>query len=192
MKTPERPYDRLMERAGTQHGFVRTEDLDELAIQQVYMRKLTAAGRAEHRARGLYRMTAIPVTPNDEYHEAVLWAGQGAVIGGEAALALWELADVNPRRIEVAIPHGQRLRRRANGRFNVSHANLTPEDVSFVDQIPVAAPAVAIAQAIARAMEGTLVTQAITTAVARGLISQLGEARLRVAVADRYGQALAR
>lgn len=186
VEVPERPYDRLVERAGAQHGFVRTEDLDELAIPQVYIRKLTVAGRAEHRARGLYRMTAIPVTANDEYHEAVLWAGPGAVIAGEAALALWGLGDVNPRRIEVAIPAGQRLRRRDNGRFSVTRADLAPEDIDFVDQIPVVVPAVAIAQAITRGMEGTLVGQAIAAAAARGLINQLGEARLRVAVADRH------
>jgi predicted transcriptional regulator of viral defense system len=185
VKVPERTYDRLVERAGSQHGFVRTEDLDDLAIAQGYIRKLTATGRAEHRARGLYRLTAIPVTANDEYHEAVLWAGDNAAVSGEAALALWDLADVNPRRIEVAIPSGRRLRRADNGRFAVRVANLDPADLDFVDQIPVVVAAIAISQAITKGMEGSLIGQAITTAARRGLVSQLGEARLRVALADR-------
>jgi len=86
----------------------------------VYVRKLAAAGRADHRARGIYRLTAIPVTARDEYHEAVLWAG--AAVAGEAALALWDLADVNPRHIDVVIPAGRRLRRHDAGRFRVTQA----------------------------------------------------------------------
>ena len=107
---------------GAQHGFVRTADLDDLAIPQVYVRKLAAAGRADHRARGIYRLTAIPVTARDEYHEAVLWAGDGAAVAGEATLALWDLADVNPRHIDVVIPAGRRLRRHDAGRFRVTQA----------------------------------------------------------------------
>jgi predicted transcriptional regulator of viral defense system len=174
-----------VERAAAQHGFVRTADLDDLAIPQVYVRKLAAAGRADHRARGLYRLTAIPVTARDEYHEAVLWAGNGAAVAGEAALALWDLADVNPRRIDVVIPVGRRLRRHDAGRFRVTTAELRPEDVDYVDQIPAVVPSVAIAQTIDRGLEGTLIDQAITTARARNLLSPLAEARLRVASADR-------
>lgn len=185
MVGPERTYDRLVERAGAQHGFLRTGDLDDLAIPQVYIRKLAAAGRADHRARGLYRLTAIPVTARDEYHEAVLWAGNGAAVAGEAALALWDLADVNPRRIDVVIPAGRRLRRHDAGRFRVTTAELRPEDVDYVDQIPAVVPSVAIAQTIDRGLEGTLIDQAITTARARNLLSALAEARLRVASADR-------
>ncbi len=188
VQTPERTYDRLVERAGAQHGFVRTKDLDEMEIPQVYMRKLAATGRAEHRARGLYRLVALPVTPNDEYHEAVLWAGDNAAVTGEAALALWDLADVNPRRIELAIAPGRRLRRTGNGRFAVVATDLRPEDVDFVDQIPVVVPAAAIAHAITHAMDGTLADQAITAAAARGSLNRLGEARLRVALDDRSGR----
>lgn len=185
MATPERTYDRLVERAGAQHGFVRTKDLDELAIPQVYVRKLAAGGRAENRARGLYRLTAIPVTANDEYHEAVLWAGDDAVVSGEAALALWDLADVNPHHIDVAVTPGHKRRRDPTGRFRAVTAHLGPNDIDFVDQIPVVVAAVAIAQAIEQGLEGSLIGQAITTAATRGLLGQLPEARLRVALADR-------
>jgi predicted transcriptional regulator of viral defense system len=181
----ERTYDRLVERAGAQHGFLRTDDLDEMAIPQVYVRKLAVAGRAEHRARGLYRLTSIPVTGNDEYHEAVLWAGDDAAVTGEAALALWDLADVNPHHIDVAVPPGRRRRRDPKGRFRVVTADLGSGDVDFVDQIPVVVAAIAIAHVIERGMEGSLVNQAITAAAARGLLGQLPEARLRVALADR-------
>lgn len=192
MQVLERTYDRLVERAGAQHGFVRTTDLDEMQIPQVYVRKLAARGRAQHRARGLYRLSALPVTANDEYHEAVLWAGDDAAIAGEAALALWNLADVNPRRIEVAVAPRHRVRRRDTGRFTVTATNLRPQDIDFVDGIPVVVPATAIGQVIARGMEGTLVEQAIAAAAARGMLNRVDEARLRVALDDRHRHARVR
>ena len=155
-------------------------------IPQVHIRRLATTGRAEHQARGLYRLIAIPVTANDEYHEAVLWAGDGAAVAGEAALALWDLADVNPCRIDVAVPSGRRLpRRHDNGRFRVRSVQMGADDIDFVDQVPVVVPAVAIAQVIERGMDGRLLAQAITAAAGRGLLGQLAEARLRVALADR-------
>lgn len=181
-----RTYEQVVERAAAQHGFVRVVDLDELGIDQVYMRRLAAGGRAEHRGHGLYRLHALPVTPLDEFHEAVLWAGDGAAIGGEAALALWELADVNPRRIEVVVPPGRRVdRRKGADRYRFHTEKLTAKDIDFIEGIPVARPEVAIREAIDDGTEGTLVEQAITTAARRNLLKDLAEARLRVALADR-------
>jgi len=44
----------------------------------------------------------IPPSPNDQYAEALLRLGEGAFLRGGSVLALHGLADVNPRRIQVA------------------------------------------------------------------------------------------
>jgi len=98
------PYDRLVELAADKHGFVRTEDAKEAGVRPDYLRRLAMKGRLERRAQGLYRLTALPVGPLDEYHEAVLAARGEGVVAGDAALALWGLTDVNPREIEVILP----------------------------------------------------------------------------------------
>lgn len=180
-----RSYERVVERAGSQHGFITVDDLAELGVSQAYLRRLAARGAAEHRARGVYRLRALPVTPRDEFHEAALWAGPGSAVAGEAALALWELADVNPRRIEVAVPPGRRVRRVAGGDRFVVVGQVQPDDIDFVDDIPVVGAATAIAQAVARGVDGTLVAQAIDNAARRKLIDRVTEARLVVAAADR-------
>jgi predicted transcriptional regulator of viral defense system len=180
-----RTFERLIERAATQHGLVRLADLHELGIDAGYVRRLATESKAERRAQGLYRLLALPVTEFDEYHEAVLWAGEDAAIGGEAALVLWELADVNPRRIEVVVPPGKRVRRRDAARFRLKTEKLAPVDIDFVEGIPVVRPEVAIRQVIDQGTEGTLVEQAITNASRRNLFKPLAEARLRVALADR-------
>ncbi|MDQ6782477.1 MAG: hypothetical protein M3063_03305 [Actinomycetota bacterium] len=131
-------------------------------------------------------MTALPVTRFDEYHEAVQLAGHDAAVGGEAALDLWDVADVNPRRIDVVVPRGRRLRGRGGERYAVTHTDLGPADIDFVDGVPVVVPAAAIRQVIDEGMDGTLVEQAITTSARRDLLSPLAEARLRVALADRH------
>jgi predicted transcriptional regulator of viral defense system len=178
-------FEQLLERAAAQHGFVRPADADELGVSKVYLRKLAVEGRAEHRGHGLYRITALPVTPLDEYHEAVLWAGDGAAIAAQSALALWELADVNPRQIEVVVPAGRRVRRKNPGRYRVRTEALADRDIDFVDGIPVVTPDVAIRQVIDDGLEGTLIQQAITGGRARNMFNPLAEARLRVALADR-------
>ena len=130
-----RSFEQLLERAASQHGFVRPTDADDVGVSKVYLRKLASVGRAEHRGHGLYRITALPVTPLDEYHEAVLWAGGGAAIAGQSALvlwagggaaiagqsalALWELGDLHSRQLEVVVPAGRRVRRKNPGRYRV-------------------------------------------------------------------------
>ena len=186
---PTAPYDRLVELAADQHGFVRTEDAAEAGIRPDYLRRLAMTGRLERRAQGLYRLTALPVGRLDEYHEAVLAARGEGVVAGDAALALWELADVNPREIEVILPAGQRVRRAHDRRFRLRQRRLDPDQIDQVDGIPVLAPQTAIEEAIANGLEGNMIEQAITNARRRELIGELGAARLRVQLADRNARA---
>lgn len=178
-------FQRVLERAAEQHGFIRTEDLEELEVPANYLRKLAVRGAAEQRARGLYRLPMLPITQYDEFHEAVLWAGTQAVIGGEAALALWDLADVNPRHIDVVMPKGTRLRRKAERRFEVTERNFASRDIEFVDNVPVLTPAAAIDQAIDEGLEASMIEQAIATARQRGQMKPLDEARLRIKLDNR-------
>jgi predicted transcriptional regulator of viral defense system len=182
---PTTTYDRLVELAADQHGFVRVKDAKGIGIRPDYLRRLAMAGRAERRAQGLYRLTALPVGPLDEYHEATLAAGGEGVVAGEAALALWNLADVNPREIEVILPNRQRVRREQDRRFRLRQRRLEPDQIDQVDGIPVLAPRTAIEESIANGLEGNMVEQAIKNARQRQLISELTAARLLVQLADR-------
>ncbi len=76
----------------------------------VELRKLRQRGGLEHVGQGLYRFAGIPITPRDESMEAVLRAGEDAVLAGDAVLALHDLGLANPRRIRVATPRPARRR----------------------------------------------------------------------------------
>lgn len=171
--------DRLLEVAGEQRGFVTPADAAAVGVNPVELRKMAARGRLERVAHGVYRLRAFPHRPNDELMAAVAWTGKRGVVAGQAALALHELCDVNPRRIDLAVPPGYRPRKAGGERYRVRHAKLRPRDVEVVDDIPVVVPVVAIAQAIADHIDPRLIDQAIATARRRGDIDVRDEERLR-------------
>ncbi|MCZ7527300.1 MAG: type IV toxin-antitoxin system AbiEi family antitoxin domain-containing protein [Acidimicrobiia bacterium] len=171
--------DLLLEVAGEQRGFVTPADAEAVGVNPVELRKMAARGRLEHIAHGVYRFPTFPRRPNDELMAAVAWTGKRGVVAGRSALALHELCDVNPRRVELAVPPGYRPRKAGGERYRVRHARLRPRDVEVVDDVPVVVPAVAIAQAIADHIDPRLIEQAITTGRRRGDIDARDEERLR-------------
>ena len=181
--------ERLIGHAAEQHGFVRTADAAEMGVNPAAMRKLAAAGRLEHRGWGLYRVVAFPSTRYDEFHEAVLWANGVGVVGGEAALALWDLADVNPHKIDIIVPPNYQPRRQGRDRYKIRRRKMADADIETVDNIPVLAVRVAIADATKAGVAGELIEQAITNARTRKLIGLVTESRLRVQLADRTAPA---
>ena len=108
---------KLLGRAQDQYGYVTTRDADELGIPPVELRKLAQRGGLQRVARGVYRFDEVPATGHDQLMEAVLTAGPGAYLTGDAVLALHDLGLVNPRKVRVRhqAPHpytSPRFRRR--------------------------------------------------------------------------------
>lgn len=85
------------------YGYVTTREAAEAGVPAVELPKLAARGGLENIAYGLYRVPDIPPTAYDQFAEALLRAGDGAYLHGESVLALFGLADVNPRKIKVAV-----------------------------------------------------------------------------------------
>lgn len=92
----------VREIAQDQYGYVTTRDAAAAGVPAVELPKLAARGGLENVAYGLYRVPDIPPTRYDQFAEALLRVGKGAYLHGESVLALLELGDVNPRRINVA------------------------------------------------------------------------------------------
>jgi len=90
------------------YGYVTTKDAAEAGVPAGELPKLAARGGLENVAYGLYRVPAVRPTEFDQFAEALLRAGQGAYLHGESVLALFRLADVNPRHIKVAVPRRAR------------------------------------------------------------------------------------
>ncbi len=157
----------------------------EVGVPDGLVREMASRGLLERLAQGLYRISSMPIGEHTAYMEAVLWTLGRGVIVGDSALALWELADVNPRKIRVQVPRGYAPRKRDGERYTVTTGQLDADDVDEIDGIPVAVPRVAIRQAIEQGVGADLIEQAITQAQARELIGRETTARLRVDLYDR-------
>lgn len=90
------------------YGYVTTRGAADSGVPAVELPKLAARGGLENIAYGIYRVPDVPPTRYDQFAEALLRVGDGAYLHRSAVLALFELADVNPRRIEVAVPRRAR------------------------------------------------------------------------------------
>ncbi len=95
--------DVVREIALDQYGYVTTKQAAEAGVPAVELPKLAARGGLENVAYGLYRLSDAPATPFAQFAEALLRAGEGSYLHGDSVLALFGLADVNPRRIRVAV-----------------------------------------------------------------------------------------
>lgn len=104
------------------HGYVTTADAVSVGVPAVELPKLTARGGLDHVGYGLYRMTDIPPTDDDQFAEATLRAGDDAYLRGESVLALLGLGDVNPTKITVGT--GRRVRRAMPAYVKVTQARV--------------------------------------------------------------------
>jgi predicted transcriptional regulator of viral defense system len=173
--------------AGENDGFVLTEDALKRAVSASWLSLLGTQGRLVRVSQGLYRIPGWPTTRLTEYRQAVLWAGRKAVIGGEAALDVWQLCDVNPRKIDLLADPGYRPRKAGGERYRVSRRRFEDNEVGDFHGVKVLSPLAAIKDAIAKGVQGKLIVQAIETAQAQEYLTKREAARLFVALDQREG-----
>lgn len=85
------------------YGFVTTKAATAAGVPPVELPKLAARGGLDHVTYGLYRVPDLPAHAFDQFAEALARAGHGAFLHGDSVLALHSLAEVNPRRVRVAV-----------------------------------------------------------------------------------------
>lgn len=159
---------RLWAVAVEQYGYVTTRDAAETGVPAVELRKLAHRGFLERTGRGLYRFPDVPVNEHTEYMEAVLWAGEGAVLSHDAVLALHSLGFANPSTIRVTVP---RRVRKTHPRHDItlSQADLPDEDLTTYEGIPSTTVARALLDACGLLMTSRL-QEAATEARDQGLL----------------------
>lgn len=178
-------FERLLEVAVGQHGVFTVAQAAMVGVGDDQVRRMAVRGVVERRSQGVYRIVAIPHDQYTELVESVLWAKERALIAGESALQLWDLADVNPRKIHLVVPPEYRPRRAGGELYQVHHVVVPDDDRDVVHGVPVVSPALAIRQSIEWGVGGDMIEQAIRRAQAREHIGQRTAARLLVALDDR-------
>lgn len=102
--------DRVRQIALGAYGYVTTRQAAEVGVPAVELRKLAARGALVNVAYGLYRVPDAPASVLDQFAEALLRAGEGSYLRGDSVLALFGLADANPRKIRVVAPRRTRAK----------------------------------------------------------------------------------
>lgn len=174
--------------AGESGGYVLTNDMVARGVSASWLSLLGRQGRLERVAQGLYRLPDWPVSRLTPYREAVLWADGRVVIAGEAALDVWELCDVNPRKIDLIADAGYRPRKAGGEVYRVSLRILDSSAITQCDGVRVLTPYAAIIDGIKKGVEGNQIVRAIEVAQARELVTKREAARLLVGLDKREGK----
>ena len=109
---PGSVWEKAVELATDQYGFITYTDLRELGEDPVRLRQWVQRGGVERVGHGIYRFQQIPPTPLDPYMLATLWPAGRGVLSHETALELHELRHrVVSENIANAETPGYRARR---------------------------------------------------------------------------------
>lgn len=177
----------LRELAFDTHGVVTVKDAESAGVPDSAVRQLTQRGALERLGQGVYRMTEVPRGALDEFAEAVALVGADAVLADEAVLAAHDLAQVNLRRIKVAVAVPSRVRQELPPTVQVIRRRVPESDRDAIDGIPAMSLPAAMIASIGRVMNDRLLAAA-EQAKARGLISPAEAQRVTDAVRETSGR----
>ena len=159
----------LREVALDQYGYVTSGDARRLEIPVAELPKLAVRGGLRRVGWGLYRFDDIPLTPRDEYMEAVLLGGKGAVLSHDAVLAIHGLGSVNPRTIRVTTP--RRVRRQLPGHIALVRRTLDSYDTTIYYGLPATTVARALVDCVPLVRRDRLI-DAADDALTEGLLTR--------------------
>jgi predicted transcriptional regulator of viral defense system len=168
---PGKVFNEVLEVARDQHGFVRTTDLREMGIDPKRLNDYWRRGLADRLGHGVYRLRVIPHGEWDEFMQAAVWPDGRGVLSHETALDLHDLCDVGPNHIDITIPKAYRTHREIPAAYRLHRRDLDTEEVTYIEGVPVVAPARAIADGIEARLRPTLIEQAIDTAQREAVIT---------------------
>ena len=132
---------------------------------------MAVRGTIERVSHGVYRMARIPLSPSDQYMEAVLWPQRGptGVLSHQSALAFHRLSDASPTKVHITVPRSYRARRAIPKYLVLHHADLAPGDMEVIEGVPVTSVARTLRDCVCLGPQ--LLRQALSDARATGRIS---------------------
>ncbi|MFQ5691390.1 MAG: type IV toxin-antitoxin system AbiEi family antitoxin domain-containing protein [Gemmatimonadota bacterium] len=177
---PGSDYEKVLEIAADQHGYVTTSQAREHGVSDDALRKMASRGTLERVSRGVYRVPTFPPSPYAEYVEASLWpAGVRGVISHQSALALYGLSDVSPSAIHITVPEDFRIRRKVPAHLEVHHAELEDDEMTLFEGIPTTTARRTIEDCQRAHLGPALLRQALEEAEREGYLSPAEAAELR-------------
>lgn len=164
---------RLIEIAGTQHGYFTAAQAKECGYSYALLHHHASRGNFVRLHQGVYRLSEFPSSPREEVVAAWLAAGlEEAVVSHESALDLLELSDIIPDSVHITLPRERRWYRAPKG--VTLHTTSRPlfDDVLVRQGIRLTGHGRSIVDSAERGMAPDQVERAVQEALDRGLVSE--------------------
>lgn len=172
-------WDSLFEVAQSQAGYFTTRQAARAGYSPQLLVYLGDKKVVRVR-RGIYRLMHFPASDHEDLVVLWLWSEQQGVFSHETALALHDLSDVLPSKVDLSVPATWRKRRLRIPTGVVLHfADIGNNDHASFGAVPVTAPLRTLSDCIEADVAPDLVHQAILQARQRGLITADDASRLR-------------
>lgn len=124
----------LYQIAEDQAGYFSLAQARQTGIRRNQIYRELKRGKFGKAGWGVYRFVQFPSSRFEELHEAVLGAGQHAVVGFQTALYVYEIADIIPDEIHLILPLSSSRRRPG---IRVHTTQLNPEDITHFEGLPI-------------------------------------------------------
>ena len=181
---PRSRFDELVALAEDNDGLVTAEQARAEGFTDSVLARLVQRRRIERIARGVYRIPYFSPGRFSQYREAVLWAKANrgpdpVAISHATALAVYGISDANPSSIHLTVPGSARLRRKTPRGVIVHLEDLSADDITVQEGIPVTTIERTIADLLRLGGRTDLVKQAVSDARREGYITDADAARFR-------------
>jgi len=171
--------DRLREIALDQYGYVTMTQALEAGLSHQVVATMLNRGRLQKVAHGVYRVPQMPITQYDRYMLAVLWTGATeACLSHETALESYDVCDIFPAKIHVAVAKGRRIKRAGGEGYVLHKVDIESKCRGWWEGIPVVKLPLALEQCIDSGVQSYLIRQAFERAEGPGLLSYEDAQRL--------------
>jgi predicted transcriptional regulator of viral defense system len=165
-------WDSLLDLAVSQAGYFTTAQAAEHDFSPELLIHHVAQHRLERARRGIYRVRHLPPQEDEQLVQLWLWSHQQGVLSHRTALALHDLSDVLPARVDLTVPAAWRARRlRLPAELDLHFADLNPSERTWIGHVPVTTPARTIRDCREAHLAPDLLEQALEQGVARGLFA---------------------
>ena len=161
----------LLDVAADHGGYIPTRVARARGMAPGRLVTLAHRGALERIGHGLYRLPGFPVGQHDDLLRAVLWTNGRGAISNETALALHDLADVNPTAIDISVPADYRIGRAGAENYRV-HRHLDERNTRTIEGVCVVDAMTAILGSMEQGVGHALISDAIDTARRLGWITR--------------------
>jgi len=170
---PGSTYIKIADYAFEQYGYITQADAKKLGLAPETLKKMAKRGTLERCDTGLYRIPSLNGTMFDAYMKATLWPiGVRGIISHETALMLYNLSDINPRKVHITVPKHYRIRRKIPEVYSIHNTDLAAEKITKFEGIPITTAEQAIRDCYKAHASPVLMKQAINDAFRTGYITR--------------------